>query len=157
MIYGLFRADALRKAGIFPSVLLPDVLLLSELSLHGSYKQVNKPLWFRRYVGLFDIQRQKKNLFTKVPWYAHIPWPIVNATLLFFNTVFKSHKNDLKTRILGLNLTIRFFIRYLPTIKRDSKLIGKYVEKLIKIDWIRKRYLTILGHDDSDLFRDRKP
>lgn len=44
MIYGLFRASALRRAGVFRKVLLPDTLLITELSLFGTVKQVKEVL-----------------------------------------------------------------------------------------------------------------
>lgn len=82
MVYGLFRSDTIMKADIFPSSLVPDVLLLHKISLFGSIFQVNKRLWCRRYVGLFNIKRQKFNIFIRTPWYINIPWPFVNSYLL---------------------------------------------------------------------------
>jgi glycosyltransferase involved in cell wall biosynthesis len=48
MVYGLFRADALEACGALRDVLMPDRLLLAELSLHGEFRQVPELLWHRR-------------------------------------------------------------------------------------------------------------
>ena len=40
MIYGLFRSDALLKAGVFRRILLPDRFLIAEISLQGEFRQV---------------------------------------------------------------------------------------------------------------------
>jgi glycosyltransferase involved in cell wall biosynthesis len=48
MVYGLFRADAVEACGILRDVLMPDRLLLAELSLRGDFRQVPELLWHRR-------------------------------------------------------------------------------------------------------------
>jgi glycosyltransferase involved in cell wall biosynthesis len=48
MVYGLFRAEALAACGVLRDVLMPDRLLLAELSLHGEFRQVPELLWHRR-------------------------------------------------------------------------------------------------------------
>ena len=48
MVYGLFRADALEACGVLRDVLMPDRLLLAELSLQGEFRQVPELLWHRR-------------------------------------------------------------------------------------------------------------
>jgi glycosyltransferase involved in cell wall biosynthesis len=48
MVYGLFRAAALEACGVLRDVLMPDRLLLAELSLHGEFRQVPELLWHRR-------------------------------------------------------------------------------------------------------------
>src|SRR5688500_9210116 len=80
MVYGLMRADAARRAGIFREVLCPDRLLIAELTLQGQIRQVPEILWFRRQFGTGSIERQRSTLFapgTAVPstftppWYMH--------------------------------------------------------------------------------------
>lgn len=82
MVYGLYRADRLRKAGVFRRVLLPDVLLLWELSLDGTIKQIHEELWYRRYVHRASLERQRATLFAPAPWHAHLPWPLTHWALL---------------------------------------------------------------------------
>jgi glycosyltransferase involved in cell wall biosynthesis len=48
MVYGLFRAHALEACGVLRDVLMPDRLLLAELSLQGEFRQVQELLWHRR-------------------------------------------------------------------------------------------------------------
>jgi len=61
-VYGLFSFEALSWCGIFPSEILPDRLLVSELSLWGTIKHVPGAVRFRRVVPRGDsadmIRRQ---------------------------------------------------------------------------------------------------
>ena len=79
-VYGLMRADALRRAGVFREVLAPDRLLIAELTLQGQIRQVPKVLWFRRQFPEGSIGRQRTTLFAPgaarpsahvPPWYLH--------------------------------------------------------------------------------------
>jgi glycosyltransferase involved in cell wall biosynthesis len=84
MIYGLGRADAIRRAGVFRHVLVPDRLLLMELALEGQFRQVPDILWFRRWYGrIFSLQRQRRAFFPNGrPFYAFVPWWISHAVAL---------------------------------------------------------------------------
>lgn len=86
MVYGLIRAESLRRAGIFRNVMFPDVMLVLELSLQGDIHQVDSELWYNRRTADFSAARQKKSLFVKKPWYLFFPWPFVNAWILAWNT-----------------------------------------------------------------------
>jgi glycosyltransferase involved in cell wall biosynthesis len=79
-VYGLMRADALRRAGVFREVLSPDRLLIAELSLLGQIRQVPEVLWCRRQFPEGSIGRQRTTLFAPgaarpsaqtPPWYLH--------------------------------------------------------------------------------------
>ncbi len=128
MIYGLFRADALRKIGIFHKLLLPDVVLLWELALFGSFKQVNEELWFRRYYGLFSVERQRRNVFGRIPWYAYFPYPVVNTVFLFWNCFLRPGFNGFNKRHFGLYLAILYMLKFgfTPTISRIPLVRGLY-------------------------------
>lgn len=78
MIYGLFRMSYLKKTGIYRRLLLPDTVTIWEISLIGMIVQIHKGLWYRRYVDLFSIERQKRTLFLVPPWYTHLPYWLVN-------------------------------------------------------------------------------
>jgi glycosyltransferase involved in cell wall biosynthesis len=80
MVYGLLRADAVRRAGVFREVLCPDRLLVAELTLQGQIRQVPQVLWFRRQFEGGSIGRQRVTLFAArakrpslltPPWYMH--------------------------------------------------------------------------------------
>lgn len=87
MIYGLFRASALAKCGVFPCCATPDRLLLLEMSVHGTYKQIQRYLWYRRYPkgkpsinGVSpdyeqQLARQRVILFpdARAPWHSRFP------------------------------------------------------------------------------------
>ena len=77
MVYGLYRCDALERAGVFRRVIAPDRLLMAELAFQGEFNQVNEELWFRRDTGGRSIDRQHQTLFRSplrkmlacFPWY----------------------------------------------------------------------------------------
>jgi glycosyltransferase involved in cell wall biosynthesis len=114
MIYGLFRAESLRRAGVFRRVLLPDTLLLWELTLQGSFKQAGEELWFRRYTGLVSIERQKRTLFVDPPWYLRLPYPMVNAASLAWNTALRPGAGRVSQRCMGGFLALMFLYRHVP-------------------------------------------
>jgi glycosyltransferase involved in cell wall biosynthesis len=72
MVYGLYRADALERAGIFRAVVSPDRLVMLELALQGTFEQVPELLWKRRFAGLASAERQLRAFFPdgRAPWYA---------------------------------------------------------------------------------------
>lgn len=80
MVYGLMRADAVGRAGVFREVLCPDRLLVAELTLQGQIRQVPQLLWFRRQFATGSIARQRTTLYAPgarrpsaftPPWYMH--------------------------------------------------------------------------------------
>lgn len=85
MIYGLFRAEALKKCGGFPNFPMPDRLLMMELSTLGGFKLIERRLWYRRFFQKAPrdgsdrykavLQRQKRSLFPDGarPWHSHFP------------------------------------------------------------------------------------
>ena len=110
MVYGLFRSDALCRAGVFRRVLFPDVVLLHELALYGGFKQVDEKLWFIRRVAKFSIERQKHTLFVNKPWYIYLPWPLVKCRpVLAWHTAIVSDTREFKatlSRVFILRLCI---------------------------------------------------
>jgi glycosyltransferase involved in cell wall biosynthesis len=83
MIYGLMRADAFARVGTYRGVLVPDRLLLSQLALEGEFAQVPRVLWYRRFVGLADLDRQRRAFWPDgAPGYARLPWWITHAGLV---------------------------------------------------------------------------
>jgi glycosyltransferase involved in cell wall biosynthesis len=83
MVYGLFRVEALERCGVLKDVLLPDRLLLTELSLLGEFDQVPELLWHRREGAGFSLERQRGSLFgDQPPRLARLPWPVQHAVAL---------------------------------------------------------------------------
>ena len=82
MVYGLFRADALERCGMFADVLLPDRLLLAELSLLGTFRHVPEATWRRRYRAgvVASRERQLDSFFPAgAPRTAERRWPLQHA------------------------------------------------------------------------------
>lgn len=131
MIYGLFRTPVLRKVGVFRDFLMPDVLLFYELTLHGAVKQVDRELWYRRYVDLFSVDRQVR-AFARKPWYIFMPWPIVNAASLLWHTVLSLRSGGIVNRYHGLLLTLQFYKRQKTKLKRDYPFLKKLTKKINK-------------------------
>ncbi len=94
MVYGLFRSKALKKAGVFREALLPDRLLMIELSLHGQARQIFSSYWYRRRVSDSTLERQRETLFRpgKTPPMRWWPWPLAFARILFSNYVLNRAK-----------------------------------------------------------------
>jgi glycosyltransferase involved in cell wall biosynthesis len=145
MVYGLFRADALRRAGIFRHLMFPDVVLLHELCLQGNFKQVEEKLWFIRRVAKFSIDRQKNSLFIRKAWYIYLPWPLVNAVALAWNTAIASDARNLRQRCLGICVAFMYFFRHIGKLGTGSW-IGSYDEWTRgKKPWMKKLKQHIQG------------
>jgi glycosyltransferase involved in cell wall biosynthesis len=127
IIYGLFRADILRRAGVFRSFLVPDTLLLWQLTLDGEIAQINEELWFRRFKAPLDIKRQKRNIYRKPPWYVHLPWPLVNTVVLAWNTVLSPRAGGPVKRLLGTRLSMMHLRRYAFKMDRDYPTIDRWL------------------------------
>jgi glycosyltransferase involved in cell wall biosynthesis len=83
MVYGLYRADALERVGVFPYSLLPDRLLLTALSLHGDLRQVPERLFYRRVTDSPTIERQRTSFWPDgAPAWARAPWVLQHVAFL---------------------------------------------------------------------------
>ena len=119
MIYGLFRRDALCECGFYRKVLIPDTVLIWEIITLGNIIQVPEVLWNRRLTNRFSLERQKRSIFQKMPWYANIPWPIVGAICLAWNTIVMRRTTYGYRRIQFLKHSVNFFRHNRRLIKRD--------------------------------------
>jgi glycosyltransferase involved in cell wall biosynthesis len=109
MVYGLFRAEAHERAGVFRRVLLPDRLLLSELSIHGQFAQVPEILWFRRFTGIASLQRQRAAFFPEgAPGYSYLPWWLVHPAVLAYDLVVRGVGRPAVGRVAGVALSAQF-------------------------------------------------
>ncbi|CAB1056251.1 hypothetical protein D1BOALGB6SA_987 [Olavius sp. associated proteobacterium Delta 1] len=138
MVYGLFRAPALRRSGVFRRVLFPDAILMHELCLQGHFIQVDAELWYRRKNAAFSIARQKRSLFVQKPWYLFLPWPLVNAAALAWNTVLQPPTRNWRYRYGGAKIAVSYLLRQLGRLGEGSW-IGSYHEwRHAKKPWIKK-------------------
>jgi glycosyltransferase involved in cell wall biosynthesis len=83
MVYSLFRMRSL-PAAFYRPVLVPDRLLLTELSLQGPFVQTPEVLWKRRFRGLAELDRQRRAFFLDAPppRYTRLPWWLQHAGAL---------------------------------------------------------------------------
>lgn len=80
MVYGLYRAEALEKSGVFRDVLLPDRLLMQELAFEGGITQIEDVLWMRRFKKSVSLKSQKKSLWAQSrPFSSYFPWEMVHT------------------------------------------------------------------------------
>ena len=84
-VYGLFRADALAKAGVFRPVLAPDRHVLMQLLLLGRFAHVPEVLWYREVAGVFSYSRQRRMFFpTHVPLHTYLPMVVQHSGLMLW-------------------------------------------------------------------------
>jgi glycosyltransferase involved in cell wall biosynthesis len=83
MVYGIYRADVLERAGVFRYSLLPDRLLLTELSMHGHLLQVDERLFYRRVTQPPSLERQRAAFWPSgSPAWARLPWAWQHVAIL---------------------------------------------------------------------------
>lgn len=136
MIYGLFRSDALIKAGVFRRSLLPDRLLIAEISLQGEFRQVPELLWYRRHEGVFSLERQRSSLFgAKRSWWSRVPWWISQPKMLGWNLSVRGTGRPGVGRLAGLFYAIEYFfvstvLHFMRGVRRFQKRhLPRYVER----------------------------
>jgi glycosyltransferase involved in cell wall biosynthesis len=111
-IYGLFSCSSLLKAGVFRYAILPDRLLLTEISLYGSIRFISEPLWYRRvnlplksFSQTIDAQKTKLFNVGQVPILADCPylWHSISlAHSLFLNNLTDASNDILPKEMLFL-------------------------------------------------------
>lgn len=114
MVYGLFRAKALERAGVFRPFLLPDMLLMLELSLHGSFKQVPDELWYRRDAGSFSLKHPGSSLFSEanpMPAYCYLPYWFSHSIFLLWRSAVISLDGADVGFLLGLRMAELYFVK----------------------------------------------
>ena len=83
MVYGLFRAEAVEACGVLRDVLMPDRLLLAELSLQGEFRQVPELLWHRRLrERVLDSPLQRGPELFPAGSTSGLPWWLAHARAL---------------------------------------------------------------------------
>ena len=113
MVYGLGRVDAIRRAGVYRRVLVPDRLLLMELALAGQFRQAPELLWFRRVYGQsFSLERQHRAFFPNGrPLYAFVPWWISHAAVLTWMLGVRGQRAPAIGRWAGLQLAASYLCK----------------------------------------------
>ncbi len=158
-IYGLFRKEALTKAGVFRKVIFPDRLLIFETALNKKHIYIADALWSRRFISyrksqtVIDCQDtdvsksvvdshvgyQRKALFVKPPWYVYFPPLITHMTAVFWNDVTLSSRHSGKRRT-GLLLMLALVFREIRYLWIGLSRRVRLKEWLINIGWLKKLY-----------------
>ena len=103
IIYGLMRASALERAGVFRRVITPDRQVLLALSLFGQFAQVREVLWYREMRRVFDVSRQREMFFPDgVPLYIYLPSHLQHFATLLWDFAIRDRGRPAFGRIAGL-------------------------------------------------------
>jgi glycosyltransferase involved in cell wall biosynthesis len=130
LIYGLFRAEALARAGVFRRVLVPDRQVLLELSLLGQFKQVNKLLWYREIRSGFSFKRQRDALFAgKPPIYTYLSSNLTHAALLAWDLTIAGRGLPQVGRTAGIRYAM---LQLMTSIYRDLRTSRRTVVEKIE-------------------------
>jgi glycosyltransferase involved in cell wall biosynthesis len=144
MVYGLMRAAALERCGVFPYCIMPDRLLMMKLSIHGAFKQIEEYLWYRRYCVVkcknpsvdYDqmVKSQKKTLFndTGAPWHSDCP-VIAQAIGIVHHVIFREARFDLSNILLGATMAFRHLKHKRQHLKKEGKILLKLLAGIMNI------------------------
>ena len=143
-VYGLFRAKALAETSIYSYCIMPDRLLLLEISIFGRFSQIEKFLWYRRFPGgkkhptinhnqheigrMYDdtVIDQRLSLFRlgKTPHHSYFPF-LTHAFLLVKRTIKLSGISNPANFFLGFYMAILYLHANKFYLKRELKLFNK--------------------------------
>jgi glycosyltransferase involved in cell wall biosynthesis len=112
MVYGLYRVGALARAGVYRRIVIPDRLLIAELSLYGQFKQVPEVLWFRRWYGrVFSLERQRASFFPgRRPLYSYCPWWMAHCVSLIHTLTIRGDGRPELSRATGLLVGAQYLV-----------------------------------------------
>jgi glycosyltransferase involved in cell wall biosynthesis len=151
-VYGLFRVSALEKAGVFRRVLLPDRLLMAELSLQGYFEQVPEYLWLRRRTGLSSPARQRITLFSdERPASLAFPWQLTHTAVLARELIIRRRAAPTIGRVEGLWLTIEYLgCTLIRTAQRAHRqLLSRVAVNAQRMGTILRRHLSSVRSFDK--------
>jgi glycosyltransferase involved in cell wall biosynthesis len=156
MVYGLMRIDALVTAGIFRRVLRPDRLLITEMTLYGTFRQVPEVLWFRREFEGTSVGRQRHSLVLagdEPTWFGAPPW--FQHAVALWDAYARPENPPLP---IARSVWARMLVRYQITYgwrhfrkTQASHAIGRgidnviWVKKLAKHYWHHAVYRVLVG------------
>ena len=146
MVYGLMRADAVRKAGIFRDVMCPDRLLMTELALHGEFRQVPDELWFRREFGGASVARQRTSLFAgRAPLAQRLPPWLQHGRVLW--EAYVGPVKDPAARRAARRRVLQYTWLYALKHHQKTSTYRQFGAVLRSLTWTRKRikHYALLG------------
>jgi len=108
-IYGLFRARALQRAGVFRAVLAPDRQVLMELNLYGEFVHVPEILWYREVAGMFSYARQRRMFFPgRSPLHTYLPANLQHCGVLFWDLAVMGRGTPEIGRVAGTGYALAY-------------------------------------------------
>jgi glycosyltransferase involved in cell wall biosynthesis len=139
VIYGLFRAAVLQRAGVFRPVLMPDRQVLLELALFGQFKQIPELLWYREIKKSFSIGRQRTALFARAaPWYSYVPAHLAHAAVLFWDLALRGRGRPELSRLAGAHCAA---VQLWTSLSREVRTPAKDASDA-KFGWLRSNSAT---------------
>lgn len=106
-IYGLFRAEALRRAGVFRPVLAPDRQVLCEMAALGQFTQVQEPLWYREVARAFSYGRQRAMFFPgRSPLHTYLPTNLQHTAVLAWDLGVRGQGLPACGRLAGIGYAL---------------------------------------------------
>ena len=146
MVYGLYRAEALAKTSVFPRCMHSDLVLMLQLSVHGTFKNIETPLWRRRYVDnnpsgsdgpVLSYEqwsdRQRPRVFNgNPPWYSHFPF-LSHAWILIFSLSIRPRGGDYVNLHWGLLMACLHLSRRREHLRQDLRIVVKKVLSKLKL------------------------
>src|SRR5262245_3864527 len=112
MVYGLYRAEVLQRAGVYRKIVVPDRLLLAELSLYGQFSQVPEVVWFRRWYGrVVSLGRQRASFFPGAArLHAYCPWWVSHPASLFWTFTVRGDGRPDVSRVAGVGVASLYLL-----------------------------------------------
>jgi glycosyltransferase involved in cell wall biosynthesis len=137
LVYGLFRMEAIARAGVFRRVIAADRLLLLEASLQGEFLQLPDILWRRRFKIRVSGGRQRRAFFPGgAPLWSYIPWWLQQPAVLFWLLGVRGEGLPIVPRSIGFWAA---FV-YLPLALTRALWRGsRKVRKWLRRGWLRGR------------------
>ncbi|MGE3274307.1 MAG: glycosyltransferase family 2 protein [Vicinamibacterales bacterium] len=136
MIYGLFRANALGRAGVFRRVLMPDRQVLLALSLLGEFRQVRELLWYREIRKGFSKQRQRDSLFGgPAPIQTYLPTHLTHAAVLAWDFGVCGRGRPAIGRARSLQAAA---LQWWTSVERDLRTAVRLLDERFP-GWVRRR------------------
>jgi glycosyltransferase involved in cell wall biosynthesis len=129
IIYGVIRREAFSRISGFKNILGPDNVLLAELSLKGTYAQIDEPLYYRRknrddtnkkmefqgYLNRLDPNNKAKKYKNHLA-YLYLESYIAYLKTFIFEPIRFSEKIDLFI-IISKNTLLKYIIIIVEVIK----------------------------------------
>lgn len=138
MVYGLMRAEAVRRAGVFRDVFCPDRLLIAELALQGEFRQVPEELWFRRQFGEASVSRQRTSLFAgRAPRGRWLPPWLQHGRALW--RAYVAGEQDPERRRAASRRVFQYSVQYALRHQQKSTTYRQFGAIVRGFTWTRKR------------------